>query len=116
MNVEQEIKQGVKSLVELLVNEKYDELDKMDKIGVLTAVEVEEAIIQYGEKITIPPDEAYDEMDIFKIDNPEKYREEFSVDFDLWTNNHKSDLTLSCEAFINEKAEATVTIYSIQVL
>lgn len=116
MNIRNQIKQGIKELVELLVNEEYEKLEKMNRIGVLKANELEEAILQYGERLTLPTDESFDEMDIFKLDNPQKYCEEYSIDFELWTNDCKSDLTLSCEATVNEKNEVNVTIYSVHVL
>jgi hypothetical protein len=116
MNIEQQIKNGVKEIVELLVKEEYRKLEEMNKIGVLTASELSEAILQYGEKLTLPPNQSFDEMDIFKLDNSQKYSEEYSIDFELWSNNRKSDLTLSCEATVNEKNEVNVTIYSVHVL
>lgn len=116
MSIEQQIKNGVKEIVEMLVREEYRKLEKMNKIGVLTSSELSEAILQYGERLTFPPNESFDEMDIFKLDNPQKYNEEYSIDFELWTNDCRSDLTLSCEATVNEKNEVNVTIYSVHVL
>lgn len=116
MNIENQIKQAVEELVELLVNEEYEKLERMNKIGVLKSDELKSAILQYGERLTFPPDESFDEMDIFKLDNAQKDYEEYSVDFELWTNDYKSDLTLSCEVTVNEKNEVNVTIYSIHVL
>lgn len=116
MKIEDKLKQGVKEIVELLVNQEYVKLQNMNKIGVLTANEVEQAILDYGETLTIPPDDAFNGMDIFKLDNPQKYAEEYSIDFDLWTNKSKSDLTLSCEATVDEHGNVNVTLYSIRVL
>ncbi len=116
MKIEGLIKQRVKELVKLLVNGEYGRLEKMSKIGELKSNELEEAILQYGERLTFPPEEAFNEMDIFKLDNPQKYCEEYSIDIELWTNDCKSDLILSCEATVNEKNEVNVTIYSVHVL
>jgi hypothetical protein len=116
VSVEDKLKQGVKEIVELLVNQEYIKLQNTDKIGVLTANEVEQAILDYGEKLTIPPDDAFNEMDIFKLDNPQKFVEEYSIDFELWTNKSRSDLTLSCDATVDEQGNVNVTLYSIRVL
>ncbi len=116
MSIENKLKQGVKEIVELLVNQEYTRLENNKKIGVLTASEVEQAIVDYGQKLTLPPEDAYNEMDIFKLDNPRNFTEEYSIDFELWTNNSKSDLTLSCEATVDEHGNVNVTLYSISVL
>ncbi len=116
MDIKYLIKQEVKKLVQLLVDGEYEKLEKMNKIGVLKANELEKGILQYGGALTLPPDEAFDEMDIFKLDNPGKYCEEYFIDIELWINGCKSDLTLSCEGTVNKKNEVNVIIYSVYVL
>ena len=116
MDIKYLIKQEVKKLVQLLVDGEYEKLEKMNKIGVLKANELEKGILQYGGVLTLPLDEAFDEMDIFKLDNPRKYCEEYFIDIELWINGCKSDLTLSCEGTVNKKNEVNVIIYSVHVL
>lgn len=116
MNYELMIKNGVKELVELLVAGNYKTLESMNRIGCLTLEELEEAISQIGEKLTIPPESAYSKMDIFELDTPRKYSHEYSIDFNLWTNNCESDWTLSCDAVIDNNQKLIVSIYSIHVL
>lgn len=116
MDIKYLIKQEVKKLVQLLVDGEYEKLEKMNKIGVLKANELEKGILQHGGVLTLPPDEAFDEMDIFKLDNPRKYCEEYFIDIELWINGCKSDLTLSCEGTVNKKNEVNVIIYSVHVL
>jgi hypothetical protein len=116
VSIEDKIKHSVREIVELLVSENYIKLENMNKIGILTANEVERAILNYGEKLTLPPNDAYDCIDIFKLDNPKEFVKEFSIDFELWANNSKSDLTLSCEATVDVQDNVIVSLYSVHVL
>lgn len=115
MDIEDLIKLKVKKIIRLLVAGEYRRLEEMNKIGKLSSDELEEAILQYGERLSFPPEEAFDEMDIFKSDNPQNCYEEYFIDIELWTNGCKSDLTLSCEAKVTENKELNVTIYSVHV-
>ena len=116
MDIEESIKEKVKEIVKKLVNGEYKLLEQSGKLDNITSDELEDAIIQYGESLSLPPEESYNKIDIFKLTNPKKYREEYFVDMDLWTDGHKSDLTLSCEVTVNDNNEVNVTVSSVHVL
>jgi hypothetical protein len=57
----------------------------------ISAAEIQLAIEEYPGMATIPPDSAFDKMDIYAINN-----KAISIDMDLWYDDKQSDLTLSC--------------------
>lgn len=87
---ENEIKSIVHKLVRNLVNKDYLAIYEEDNRKLLTADLIEEAIIEYPGNITMPPENAFDSIDIYRIST-----NEVAIDFDLWYDNKKSDLTLS---------------------
>lgn len=109
------IQQEVKKIIKLLVEKNYEHLADDNMLGELSGEEVKLAIQEYGEEITLPPDIENMNMDIFQI-KKDGFPKEYSIDCDLWINNQRSDLTLSCEAKIFENGTSMVNIYSIHVL
>ncbi|WP_187632102.1 DUF7668 domain-containing protein [Hymenobacter lutimineralis] len=65
-----------------LVDESQEERQKPEWL--------EEAVRQYPGKLTQPPAEAFDGMDVYEIDGTHQVLAEF----DLWVNNEPSDLTV----------------------
>ena len=57
MDIEDLIKLKVKKIIRLLVAGEYRRLEEMNKIGKLSSDELEEAILQYGERLSFPPEE-----------------------------------------------------------
>jgi protein tyrosine/serine phosphatase len=57
----------------------------------LTEQELEQAINDYGGKITSPPNNNFNDINIYDTRDPN----EVNIDYDLWTDNKKSDLTIS---------------------
>jgi hypothetical protein len=86
-------------IVKLLAEERYNELYEGDLNKSISANELQQAVLEFGGKITVPPTaEAYGEIDIYKINE-----NECSIDFDLWIDFRKSDLTLSCSIYKHDE-------------
>jgi hypothetical protein len=108
------IEKSVKNLVILLVNHNFSSIEKNGFLGRLTKEEVETAISEYPGKISMPPDDAY--QDIVVYDIYDKNNEARKVEFDLWYDGEVSDLTLSLNISKGERDELTVEIDDIHIL
>ncbi|TFF33361.1 DUF7668 domain-containing protein [Mucilaginibacter psychrotolerans] len=93
------IKTVIQELVRELVELKYQDIYEQDYEKITSAPAIQEAIESYGQVLTMPPNSAFENIDIYETDNPNKIQ----VDFDLWFNNKKSDLTLSCAVYDDGK-------------
>ncbi|MBI3397427.1 hypothetical protein HY045_03045 [Candidatus Woesebacteria bacterium] len=81
-----------------LVENKLDLISKDRVLGRLSKEEIETALFEYlkkGEKITHAPDDYFNSMEIIKVDQSEIPT--WHIDYDLWIDNRRSDLTLSLE-------------------
>lgn len=87
------IKQTIAHLVTLLVDRKYSEVVHLTN-GVRLQVEhIQDAINRYGRILVAPPDKAYENLDILKVDDDTSQK--WSVRFDLWTiEEGRSDLSI----------------------
>jgi hypothetical protein len=77
-------------VVTKLVEGEYLWLFTNDYSKKVTETELKAAIEEYPGTPTLPSKEAFNDFDFYEISD-----EEASVDFDLWINDAKSDLTLS---------------------
>lgn len=114
MLIEQKIINLLKKLVNDLVDKNYDKIFEEKCNGELTVEEIERALFEYGGKLTIPPAEAYytDALNIIEI----KKNIEYHIEFDLWVNNKKSDLSLICNAIFDNSNIMQIIIKDINVL
>jgi hypothetical protein len=86
-----EIKVSLKRIVENLVNKNYNAIYEDDYLQEMPASQMEEIILDYGGVFTLPPLISFDKFIIYTISE-----NELTIDFDLWCDNEKSDLTLIC--------------------
>ncbi len=112
MSVEKKVILLLKQLVQDLVNERYQYLVLDGRIGRLTEEELKNAINMYRGKITLPPDDAFNFIDIYPINNTKDY----ALDFDLWVNGQRSDLTLCCTVSFDEKGKVSISIDDLHEL
>jgi hypothetical protein len=98
-------------LVRNLINKEYDFIYQSGMSGEYTAQEIEDFINEYGGVLTDPPDEDYENIEIYEIDDEPEY----VIEYELWVDNEKSDLTLSATIRIEENEE-TITIDNIHVM
>lgn len=111
MNIENKIVEELKKLIVDLINKDYSKIVRDGRNGEMPEEVIEEIINDYGGTLTYPTEDAFVKTDICKIDNVDKY----SVIFDLWIDNKRSDLSLMCEAYIDGN-EVTLVLEDIHVL
>jgi hypothetical protein len=69
--------------------------------------------LSYRGLLTIPPDAAYENVHFYKYDDGSGY----ALEFELWIDNQRSDLTLSCEAIIDDNNNIRAfTVENLHVL
>jgi hypothetical protein len=83
----------VRTVVSLLAERKYGELEVMTRSRLYTAHDIADAVSRYAETIVIPPDQAFEDLDIVRTADAEPT---FDVDFRLWTvESGRSSISLS---------------------
>lgn len=90
-----EIVKVIEKVVKHLVLENYTYLYQTDINKRLSAREIELAIREYKGNISLPPKNAFYDF----LDYENQYDTESLIEFDLWFDNHKSDLTLSVTVY-----------------
>ena len=114
MIIKNEISKIVSQLIFDLVSGDYEKLEYDGRIGRLSKDEVSEAISSYPGKITMPPPKAFDDFDIYEVKNSSN--EKWTLDFDLWYDNERSDLTLGATIERTEAGKLIISIDDIHVL
>ena len=104
------VKEATQKLVRLLVDKRYSLIYDLDKGKRLTEDEIITAIADYKGELTYPPEKAFDDLYLYAEED-----NEVRVEFDLWYDNQKSDLTLSFIASVNE-GELFFSLQDIHVL
>lgn len=90
---ESTVKAVLMKLCKLLYEEKYEVIALDDLDDRVSASELEKAIDDYGGKLTLPPEDAYESFEDYYEDGDT----EAIVEFDLWFDDERSDLTLRTE-------------------
>jgi hypothetical protein len=80
-------------IITMLVGAQYRQIEELTHSIRLSAQEIQTAITEYGRTLTLPPDSAYELLDIIRVNNVEL--EQYSIRMPLWTQEEgRSDLTL----------------------
>ena len=90
---DQRIREVVRRVASLLAHGDYDALERLSRGKRLTAAELKQAVQEYGRTLVMPPDEAFERLDVVDVDafSPKRH----GVRLDLWTAQEgRSDLTL----------------------
>jgi hypothetical protein len=111
MNIEDRIVVELKKLIVDLINKDYAKIVSDGRNGEMPEEVMEEIFNDYGGILTYPPEESFGKIDICKVDN----RDEYSVIFDLWIDDKRSDLSLMSDAIIDD-GEVVLVIEDIHVL
>lgn len=101
----------LKPLVEDLVNGKLALIRETGRSGPYTVEELQEQLDDYGGTLTAPPETDYQNLDLYEIDD----EPEWVLEYDLWIDGEKSDLTLTCTLRLTDQ-EQSIIIDSIHVL
>jgi hypothetical protein len=99
----------VKQVTDLLALESYEKLEKLSNGSRLSAIEMEQAITEYGKTILPLPIPGYEKIDVFEVisSNPRKW----SVNVPVYTREEgESDLTLELTLI-----DTSNEIYGIEV-
>ena len=109
------IKKTLLKIISLLVNCDYDAIAKLTKGVRLQAMHIKDAVEEYEKTLILPPDTAYDNLDIIEIENsvPRKW----SIRFDLWTKEEgRSDLSIELTLIDSEEDLMIVELDNIHTL
>ena len=88
-----DLREQVKIMIGLLVQQSYWQIEQWTKGVRLPANQIENAIDGYGKTLCVPPEKAYELMDIIEIENSK--HQKWSVNMPLWTlEEGRSDLTV----------------------
>ncbi|MFD4704136.1 hypothetical protein ACFWM3_04625 [Gottfriedia sp. NPDC058432] len=96
MNLKEKLSLLLKETVFDLVNKDFVKISS--KLIKELAIEDIKEELNYWGTLTIPPDLAYKNINYIEYN----YGEGYAMEFDLWIDNEESDLTLSCEAIIDQ--------------
>src|SRR4051812_37162021 len=78
-------------VVRLLVERRFKELEEASHGIRLSAMQMQDAVDELGERLTMPPERSWDDIDAVAIRNRPGA---FAVRVDLWTANGRSDLSI----------------------
>lgn len=111
MEEKDEILALLKPLVEDLVNGELELIKEAGRSGSYAVEELKEQLDIYGGILTAPPEMVYQNLYLYEInDEPE-----WVVEYELWIEGEKSDLTLTCTVQLTEQVKP-ISIDSIHVL
>jgi hypothetical protein len=114
-DIHQRILLVIREIVSLLVQGNFESVQRLSKGIRLTAEEMRDAIEEYGRQLVMPPSEAFESLDVVKVDDVEPQR--WSVRFDLWTKKEgRSDLSLELTLIERTGESLDVEIDDIHVL
>ncbi|MBS0186414.1 MAG: hypothetical protein JSS34_08910 [Proteobacteria bacterium] len=106
----QKIKKKLHNIVSMLVSRKYSDLKENGFLGNLKTKEVEEAINSYPGDMTLPTMKEFDQFHLYPYNT-----NSFYLEFNLFFNNKKSDLTLSLEG-VQKNGNIILKLQDIRVL
>jgi hypothetical protein len=99
------------TVVNLLVRRDYDQLEKLSDGVRLKAQHIKGGVDAYGKTLAIPPANAFEEVDVIKVEGAEKPT--YSIRFRLFTEEeHRSDLELQA-TFIDADPESDLMTVEI---
>jgi len=110
-NMENSINKILKSVVKDLLEGNYQKItDKSYEKVIKKSEWIKDEIDGYPGKLTLPPDWAFQDLNIVQVTNQNK----LFLDFYLWVDNEKSDLKMKIILYPTEN-EVKFTFYDILV-
>ena len=115
MSENPKLKATVRQVVSMLVQGDYETLERLTNGVRLTVAEMAEGVREYGGSLILPPDGAFENLDVVEVEGAK--RREWSVNVDLWTAEEgRSDLTLELKLRKSGEEIYEVEIDGIHVL
>ncbi len=97
------LRQPVREIIELLVAGKYVKIEALTKGVRLSAGEMAQAVGDYGRHLVVPPEKAFELLDVVEVRNMQPPR--WSVTMPLWTQEEgRSDLSLELTLIDGQQA------------
>jgi hypothetical protein len=110
----EELRRPVREVMELLAAGSYAEVERLTKRVRLTAQEMETVIRDYGRRLVVPPEGAFEFMDVVEVRNADP--PSWSVTMPLWTREEgRSDLSLEL-TIVGGQKDLRVELDDIHVL
>jgi hypothetical protein len=108
------LKTSVRELIELLVSQKYEEIERITRGIRLDAESIDRAITEYGRTLVIPPDTVFENLDVVAVNNSQPAQ--WSIWMNLWTvEEGKSDLSVQM-TLIQQRGGYSIELDGIHVL
>lgn len=103
----------VRQIINLLVTREYDAIVGITGGQRLDAAAIESAILGYGKTLVLPPDRAFDQLAVVRVENALPPR--WSIRMGLWTAEEgRSDLSVELTV-IDNNGEYVVELDDIHV-
>lgn len=105
----------IKQVIAWMIAGAFDAVDQRSNGVRLSAADLSGAVNDYGRTLTMPPDEAFADLDAIAVSNAPYPT--WSIRMDLWTKEEgRSDLTLECTVIEKCNDDLTLEIDNLHVL
>lgn len=112
--IDTRIRDVTRRIVQLLVSGDYVEIEHETRGVRLSADQIRKAVEEYGRHLRMPPEEAFDSLDVIEV--AESDPKVWSVRCDLWTHAEgRSDLSLEL-TLIDDRGVLRVELDNLHVL
>jgi hypothetical protein len=116
--MEEQLTEGMLNMlkkVETLLKEgRYSELSSENSQSSLSTEEIENAILDYGGQITPAPESYFNQLTAIKIKGSQVAM--WHIDYDLWINGERSDLTVSLRLVSSTNNDFGIILTNIHIL
>lgn len=83
-------------LVSDIVNKNFKKIEEESRNGCISISDLEKTLLNYGGVLTQPPQSDFVNVNIIQTIEPSEH----FIEYELWFDNEKSDLTISCDVTI----------------
>ena len=109
------LREVVAEVAEMLIEHRYDDLEKRTRGVRLSAEMIAEAISEYGKRLVPLPSEALENLDVVSVDSEQP--KTWSVRVDLWTEEEgRSYLTMELTVKENPSEDTIIELDNLHVL
>lgn len=93
------MKKILKQVVSLLIDKNYDQIIQESIEKRCNPEDIQAAIESYPGKISMPPNEAFNDFELYKVEDSD----EIIIDFFLWFDNQKEDLMIKIILYLDNE-------------